>query len=77
MFWGGFLLVIFCIFLLTGKFEIRSGAKVGGGRRTTYISRQDDPLIYWGTESFIFVVATSLFSIAVYRAREGTDVDEG
>lgn len=76
MFWGSFLLIIFGVFLVTGKFEIRSGAKVGGGRRTAYISRQDNPLIYWGTESSILVVAVSLLSIGVCRAREGTNGDD-
>jgi hypothetical protein len=68
--WGAFVFVIFCIFLGTGRFEVRSGAKVGGGRRTTVISRQDSPLIYWGTQSSILFVAVSLVAAGAYRARK-------
>jgi hypothetical protein len=75
MFWGAFLLVVFGVFLLAGKFEMRSGARLGG-RRTTIILRQDSPLIYWGTESVILVVAVALFASGVYRAGKDSDSDD-
>jgi hypothetical protein len=34
------------------------------------ITRQDDPLIYWGTESAVVFVAGSLFAAAIYRGRK-------
>jgi hypothetical protein len=76
MFWGVFVFVIFCIFLMTGRFEMRSGSRHGGGRVNRVISRQDSPLIYWGTESAILVVAVSLFASGVYRARKESDGDD-
>jgi hypothetical protein len=72
MFWGAFLFVIFLVFLATGRFEMRSGA-IHGGRTNRLISRQDSPVIYWGTESSILVVAVALLAMGVYRARDGTD----
>jgi hypothetical protein len=75
LFWGGFLFVVFGVFLVAGKFEIRSGARLVG-RRTTLILRHDSPLIYWGTESAILVVAVSLFASGVYRARKDSDGDD-
>jgi hypothetical protein len=74
-FWGAFVFLIFCIFLKTGHFEVRSGARVGGFRRTTVISRQDHPLVYWGTQSSILILAVSLVALGVYRARKDTDSD--
>jgi hypothetical protein len=72
IFWGLFLLVIFCAFLATGKFEMRSGS-IHGGRTSRVISRQDSPMIYWGTESSILALALLLCVMGVYRAREDTD----
>ena len=75
MFWGAFLLVIFCIFLATGRFEMRSGA-VHGGRTNKVISRQDNPLTYWGAESSILAAAVLLCVTGAYRARDQTDGDD-
>jgi hypothetical protein len=75
MFWGVFVFVIFCIFLATGRFEMRSSSRHGGNRESRVISRQDSPLIYWGTESTILVVAVTLFALGVYPARKGSDGD--
>ena len=75
-FWGAFVFLIFCIFLKTGRFEVRSGARIGGFRRTTAISRQDHPLIYWGTQFSILTVAASLVALGAYRARKESDSDD-
>jgi hypothetical protein len=72
MFWGAFLLVIFIIFLATGRFEMRSGA-IHGGRTNRVISRQDSPLTYWGTESSILAAAAALLAMGAYHARHGAD----
>jgi hypothetical protein len=76
MFWGAFMSVIFLIFLATGRFEMRSGA-IHGGRTNRVISRRDSPLIYWGTESSILVVAVALWAMGVYRARDVGDGNDG
>ena len=41
---------------------------VGGEKRV--ITRQDNPLVYWGTESGILVVAIAFFGFGFYRARK-------
>jgi len=75
MVWGAFWLVIFCVFLASGRFEMRFGA-THGGRMNRVISRQDSPLIYWGTESSILFLAVVLCGLGAYRAREGTNGDD-
>ncbi|OOG36812.1 hypothetical protein B0E51_17770 [Rhodanobacter sp. C05] len=75
MFWGVFVFVIFCIFLEVGKFEMRSGSIHGRHQILRVISRQDNPLIYWGTEFAILVVAVLLVALGVYRARKDSDDD--
>jgi hypothetical protein len=75
-FWGAFVFLIFCIFLRTGRFEMRSGARVGGFRRTTIISRQDRPLVYWATQSSILIVAVTLVALGAYRARKESESDD-
>jgi hypothetical protein len=69
MFWGFFLMIMFCIFLWTGRFEMRSGA-LHGGRTNRAISRQDSPLTYWGTESSILAAGALLCAMGAYRARD-------
>jgi hypothetical protein len=76
VFWGVFAFVIFCIFLTTGKFEMRSGSIHGRHQILRVISREDNPLIYWGTESVILVVAVLLVASGVYRARKDSDDDD-
>jgi hypothetical protein len=41
---------------------------IGGQHRI--ITRQDNPMIYWGVESEILFVATSLCAYAFYRNRK-------
>jgi hypothetical protein len=74
MFWGVFLFVIFGIFLVAGRFEIQSGARLVG-RRTLFVLRHDSPLIYWGSESVILFVGLFLFASGVSRVRNGSDSD--
>lgn len=74
MFWGAFLLVVFGIFLVAGRFEIQSGGRFVG-RRTVFVLRHDSPLIYWGTESAILFLGMFLFASGVYRARKDSDGD--
>lgn len=75
IFWGAFVFLVFCIFLKMGRFELRSGARIGGFRRTSLISRQDSPLIYWGTQSSILLIALSLVGAGLYRARKESGAD--
>lgn len=75
MFWGVIIFVIFCIFLKTGRFEMRSGS-IHSGQKKRVITRQDSPLIYWGTEFAILVVAVSLVGLGVYRARKESGGDD-
>ena len=76
MVWGAFLLVIFCVFLASGRFEMRFGA-THGGRMNRVISRQDSPLIYWGTEFSILAAAVLLCAMGVFRSRDRNDGDDG
>jgi hypothetical protein len=75
VFWGVFLFVVFCIFLATGKFEMRNGS-IHSGQILRVISRQDNPLTYWGIESAILVLAVFLVAAGVYRARRDSDDDD-
>lgn len=69
MFWGCFVFVIFFIFLTAGKFEMWNRS-AHGRENVKIISRHDDPLIFWGIESAILVLAVSLVAAGVYRARK-------
>jgi hypothetical protein len=40
------------------------------GGHNSIITRQDDPLIYWGAESAVVFVSVSLFAAAIYRGRK-------
>ena len=56
-------IAVACIFTTKDRFTIKS--KSDGQQRV--ITRQDDPLIYWGTEFGIVFVAVSLDGCGVYR----------
>jgi hypothetical protein len=68
-------LAVFRVFLAKGKFEMRSGA-MHGGRTNRVISREESPLIYWGTESLILGAAILLCAMGAYRPRSQTGGDD-
>jgi hypothetical protein len=76
MIWGVCLLIIFCVFFASGRFEMRSGA-MHGGRTNRVFSRKDSPLIYWGTEFSILAAAVLLCAMGVFRSRDRNDGDDG
>jgi hypothetical protein len=53
-----------CIFPTKDHFVIDTGGD------KTIITRQDNPLVYWGTESAVLLVAVSFCAAAFYRARK-------
>jgi len=62
---GGFIFfMIACVLPTKDRFVMRSG------EQQRVITRQDNPMIYWGTEAGVLTVAISLITFGIYRGRK-------
>lgn len=68
--WGILILGIGAMLLVDNRFTLNSG----GHKRI--ITRQSDPLTYWGIESGILLVGLSLIAAGIYFSRRVSGADE-
>ena len=57
--------MIACVFPTKDRFYMTINGEV------SVITRNEDPLIYWGTESAILLIAVSFSAYGLYRDRKG------
>jgi hypothetical protein len=65
--WGAVFFIVVCVFPAKDRFIMNNGGS------KTVITRPDNPLIYWGTEAGILLVAISLIGCGIYRGRNKTE----